>query len=873
MKTKSDANMDRMSLKGSLPPIISSLIYGLYTITWYVGALHLGGSSHVYVLLLLAGLAVGGYLGATVRLEDLGKAVSLLTTALGASGLLIFLVGGWSYGFYLLAFVTSIMAGAILGIFLRSASAGDKVQEYGLSLVMTATAIGITAAPFLIPVFGMMRVAVFGTIAGFIAAILFRVKSPSLDKSPMDVRIYLPVFISGLMAGTLFTAWTRFLVPVIGPSVYSFSMVGAAILLGMGAGVAAKVAIPFLERDDDRMYFNIHGLLGVWALVSLPVMGRMDHLYIFIRNSQETFISFWALLFLSLFVVFLVPAGLFGVGLQTASRGFGKSSPGFILPVSILGGVLGYVISHYLVFPLLGGVMAVPLAVLMVGGIGYLVLPDEKIKIATGSVAAALVLGLLVFNYNVGAYHTGVGVYQLHPMMNSSGYNRILSAAVPVYRDEGPSGFAVVTDTGGVQTYWLDGYPVGIKDGLSEGYYLAMIPIVLHPDPERVLVAGVGDGGSIIAAEDFGMVVDAVDSNPIYGSLEEAGYAFGLAGIETKAPREVQGRYDIIVSGPIPSWRPEYSGLYTLEYYEEVKDNMAEGGIFCQSLPVWAISDADLFTYLKTLGSAFPEVMVFNSGSMWIVVGSEDPIVWDYREMVNRIEDSGAVARFENTREDIAEQVIGSYVLGDEMLEDLEAVVSTDDKPALGFALTRTAAYPPINGSYRALLDLVGPQPPYLVRPPLAGMVSIEDGHARVYHLGVEFVIGSGWEEDFAGYQFQVSGAPHYFTQFAKRASFVKGEDYMNIQQTSHPPSEIQGALQQMFQLTSYSIEVDEQIIVGENYAGHIVEGRAPVGVRSSVVVGWSCPGNSVTYMLAVDYMQLRPDIDSIVETLKCAEK
>ncbi|MGH0036648.1 MAG: spermidine synthase [Myxococcota bacterium] len=75
--------------------------------------------------------------------------------------------------------------------------------------------------------------------------------------------------------------------------------------------------------------------------------------------------------------------------------------------------------------------------------------------------------------------------------------------------------------------------------------------------------------------------------------------------------RQAQDRFDVIVADLFVPWRAGTGALYTREHLEAVRDRLAPGGLFCQWLPLYQLSDDEVSVIVATFGDVFPTAGVF----------------------------------------------------------------------------------------------------------------------------------------------------------------------------------------------------------------------------------------------------------------------
>lgn len=153
------------------------------------------------------------------------------------------------------------------------------------------------------------------------------------------------------------------------------------------------------------------------------------------------------------------------------------------------------------------------------------------------------------------------------------------------------------------------------------------IPLLLHAKPERValigLATGVSAGASLLHEPVRGVevlelshaVIDAADryfaganrgvvEDSRARVLEEDGRTY------INASRD---RFDVIVGDLFLPWSAGVGRMYSVEHFEGVARALADGGVFCQWLPLYQLTEAQLEVIQASMLAVFPEVHLFRN--------------------------------------------------------------------------------------------------------------------------------------------------------------------------------------------------------------------------------------------------------------------
>jgi spermidine synthase len=102
--------------------------------------------------------------------------------------------------------------------------------------------------------------------------------------------------------------------------------------------------------------------------------------------------------------------------------------------------------------------------------------------------------------------------------------------------------------------------------------------------------------------------------------------------------RTVPRRYDVILSQPANPWIAGVGGLFTVEYFENVRRRLNPGGLFAFWFQAYEQSDEAVQLTVRTVGSVFPHIMLFADNDLGniIAVASMQPIEPDFAGMERR---------------------------------------------------------------------------------------------------------------------------------------------------------------------------------------------------------------------------------------------
>lgn len=282
------------------------------------------------------------------------------------------------------------------------------------------------------------------------------------------------------------------------------------------------------------------------------------------------------------------------------------------------------------------------------------------------------------------------------------------------YKESVMAAVSVVEDAEGVSRLRINNrQQEGDSASLLVDARQALLPVLLHPAPQRVLFLGLGTGMTASsAAEDPTLQVDAVELLP---AVIEASQYFRLAFadggknprlhlLEADARRYVlttRQHYDVIVSDNFHPARSGSGALYTVEHFRAVGKILNNGGLFCQWLPLHQLDLETLRSIVQAFIAAYPEgraILASNSLETPILglVGQNNKGHFDVDRIRSRLADTvlpKSTASF-GIEDEFA--LLGSFVAGPKALARFagNAATNTDDLPVVAYRAPRITYAP-----------------------------------------------------------------------------------------------------------------------------------------------------------------------------------
>jgi spermidine synthase len=473
------------------------------------------------------------------------------------------------------------------------------------------------------------------------------------------------VLAAAAVTGFAFTlmelVWYRMLAPLLGGSTYTFGLILAVALLGIGLGSLARS-----RRRQPGTLSGFAATCGLEAALLAVPYGLGDSVAILAARLHPAgaAVSFgglvWGWTVVALLIVF--PAA-FLAGLQfpmlISLLGKGREKVGTHVGLAYAwntaGAILGSLAGGFGLLPLLSApgtwvLVTLLLAALAIAALFVSVRRGEPTRsrwwIPAGAAAASLAL---VFTTGPTAAwrHSPIGAGRVD--LSNASPNRVKEWVRDQRRrtfweaDGVESSVAMMTTSGGLAfavSGKIDGNsrtdaPTQVMGGL--------IGAALHRQPRRALVIGLGTGSTAgwLAAVPSIERVDVVELEPVIlhvaelcAPVNENVLASPKVRVMTGDAREYlltsREKYDVIFSEPSNPYRAGVSSLFTEEFYGAARDRLAPGGVFLQWLQTYEVDTETVRTVYATLQSAFPEVESwFARRQDLILAASASPIAYD----------------------------------------------------------------------------------------------------------------------------------------------------------------------------------------------------------------------------------------------------
>jgi spermidine synthase len=482
-------------------------------------------------------------------------------------------------------------------------------------------------------------------LLGFALVAHTRYSAPDLQtetevqRAPGAMLVYAAIALSGMTALGAEVVWTRLLSLLLGPTVYTFSIILAVFLVGLCAGSSAGSFIAARVRDARLALAACQILLAVaiawtaWTLVYVLPYWPVDPWL-----SVSPWFNFD--LDIARCVRTILPATLlWGASFPLALAGAAAEGEdparlsGEVYAANTAGSIVGALAFSLLLIPGLGTQGSQRLLVwLAAAGAGVAIAPVLRaMKFAAALAGAAVLAWALTAAISPIPWQAIAYGRRIAPILR----NLVIAGdaqASPVFVGEGINSSVVITERGDQRSFYVSGKSEASSAPLDMRLQRMMghLPVLVHsssPAPSSVLVVGFGAGvtaGSFVPYSEVGKIV-ICELEPLIPPASDT--YFGKENYHVlHDPRArvvyddarhyiltTPDKFDVITTDPIHPWVKGTSTLYSKEYFELVRSHLNPGGIAAQWLPIYESDEETVKTELATFFSVFPNATVWSN--------------------------------------------------------------------------------------------------------------------------------------------------------------------------------------------------------------------------------------------------------------------
>ena len=484
------------------------------------------------------------------------------------------------------------------------------------------------------------------------------------------------IALSGFCALGAEVVWTRLLSLLIGGTVYTFSIILAIFLAGLGTGSGAgswlsrRLRRPRLALASSQFLLAAAIAFAAWVLAEVLPYWRVP-------PDTDPWSRF-QLDFGRCLCAILPAACLWGASFPLALAGAARPGQdagrlvGRVYAANTVGAILGSLAFSLLLLPEVGSQDAQRLLVALSATAALAALAPSPGRFrgakaapprwrAAAALAAWLALAA-VLAWALPPVPWGVIAWGHHLLPSD------MSSTDLLYLGEGRNASIAITQRGRIRSFHINGKVEASAEpqDMRLQRMLGHIPALLHPGPRSVLIVGCGAGVTagtfvlhptverIVICEIEPLVPAAVarffdreNYNVVRDPRTQVVYDDARHYILT-----TRDKFDIITSDPVHPWVKGSATLYTKEYFELCRQHLNPGGVITQWVPLYQNTLETVKSEMATFFDIFPQGTVWSNETPTgedddvVLLGRETPVRIDVDALERRLDraDHAAVA-------------------------------------------------------------------------------------------------------------------------------------------------------------------------------------------------------------------------------------
>jgi len=696
-------------------PLLLALFIGsgcaalIYEVVWFQLLGLVIGSSAISLGIILGTFMGGMFLGSLMisrftspnrhplrvyALLELGIGIGGVLVLLGVplvSGLYISWAGEGIPGLLLRGIVTAVFLlppAFLMGATLPAISRWVKMTPQGVSWMgffyggnIAGAVIGsLLAGFFLLRLYDVVIATFVAVVINITIAVISYILSTASSFSPVASvadnhsamgkgsarwAVYMVIGLSGMTALASEVIWTRLLSLLFGATVYTFSIILAVFLLGLGIGSSVASAMvrnmthPRLALSACQILLSLTMSWTAYQLmVSLPFW-PIDPLLPanpWLKIQMDLVRTLWAVLPSAILWGASFPFALAAVAKPGQDPGH---QVGSVYAANTAGAIIGALSASLVLVAWLGTQLSqqIFIALAAVSGLLALVLalgsnPTTKAKLNfSGAVLSVIIVcGMVVAN-----------IPEIPKQLLAYGrFAPTLGQSIDViYTGEGLTAFVAVSKSAtGTLAYHNSGKiqassePADMRLQRMLGHLTTLVP----ENPRRFLVIGNGAGvtAGAVSIEPRMEKTTVVEIEPLSPQVAAKYFSQHNFNVIDNPKVEVviddgrhyllttKDKFDGITSDPLDPWVKGSAALYTKEFFETAKQHLNPGGVVTQFVQLYESNEAAVKSEIATFFEVFPYGSIWvntfqNSGYDLVLLGQLEPTRIDVDELLERV--------------------------------------------------------------------------------------------------------------------------------------------------------------------------------------------------------------------------------------------
>ncbi|MFZ5830537.1 MAG: fused MFS/spermidine synthase [Planctomycetota bacterium] len=469
--------------------------------------------------------------------------------------------------------------------------------------------------------------------------------------------VYAAAGIVGFAFFLMELVWYRMLGPILGGTTYTFGLILAVALFGIGIG-GALCSIQLRRIRPTLSGFALTcGLEALCIAVPFALGDRVALWAYDFRAAAESFAGQVFGWFVICGIVVLPAAIVAGVQfpLLIALAGRGRTNVGRHVGMTYawntLGAIVGSLAGGFGLLPLLTAPGAWVAVVVLLAALCLATLVQSlrarqgwPVSLPAGAAAAAAVLLVFAYEGPTAVWrHSGIGAGRA--TIDRASPNATLgwihgTRRGVIWEAEGVEASVALRAADGL-AFYLNGKIDGnaTRDAATQ-IMLGMLPALLHGEARSAMVIGMGTGETAGWLAET-PTIERVNVVELERAIDEVAIRCGPVNHNVMQHPKVRciyndgrevlltsrERYDIIASAPSNPYRAGISSMYTHEFYEAARNRLNEGGLFTKWLQGYEVTEATVRLVCATLMKTFSHVEIWQTqeGDLLLVCSMSPP--------------------------------------------------------------------------------------------------------------------------------------------------------------------------------------------------------------------------------------------------------
>ncbi|MDF3936628.1 fused MFS/spermidine synthase [Pseudomonas citronellolis] len=501
--------------------------------------------------------------------------------------------------------------------------------------------------------------------------------------------------------------WTQSIVQFMSTRAFAFAVVLATYLCGLVLGSALYARRADRLRDPWGLFGVLIAAAGLLAILQIAGLGhwlvgaqsRAEMLVLAAGGSELA--GMCARFAVAALCVVFLPTTLLGAAFPLAVR-LGVDSThvgrdvGVVVALNTLGGILGVLLTGFVLVPGLGLVRTLAVLAVLAAGVGLVAVWRGT---GVGRGARLGVAAIAVATLACGALISPRHLAELLPAARNGQIT---------FYEEGRGGTVAVVEQGRGQNTFSRLYIQGVSntgDAMPSLRYMrlqALLPLLIHNgEPRSALVIGFGTGitaGAMLQYRDLRHPVVAELLPEVLAAAPQFKGSFDAIRDPRLDIRLRDGRrellrsaarYDMITLEPPPPSAAGVVNLYSRDFYQLAADRLEAGGIVAQWLPLPTQNEEDSRSLVRSFIDVFPYASLWTTEfHEMLLVGSLQPLRLDVPRIRERFAQAPVSAALGAVGVDSAEALLATWVTDRAGLESFagDARPVTDDQPRIEYA-------------------------------------------------------------------------------------------------------------------------------------------------------------------------------------------